>query len=113
MVDTTLEAAIEAAYQYVPNSLAPSDRPEMARDGYIGDWVLSFTLDPGPWERWSCEDEDCPARPDWDRALAEATTALRDDLEREVDALIRQRLADFARQFQAEHPEAVIRGAEG
>ena len=102
-----LEEAIEAAYRNKPSLLAS---PDMDLDSGLGDWCVMF--EDANWERWPCEDDDCPARPGWDIALSEQGNVLRSALAIEVETLIRQRLSEFAERFQAEHPEAVLRTVE-
>lgn len=101
-----LEDAIERAYRQDP---APGmDPPIVNLASAVEDWTLTL-LTEGPWQRWSCADESCPARPAWDKALSVAYGEAAQSIGGEVEALIRDRLADFAARFQSEHPEAELR----
>ena len=88
----------------MPGGLAA---PAVDLDDAVGDVTASFV--DALWERWPCEDDDCPARPGWDVALSEAENAMRIRLGHDLERMVRRRLAAFAERFQAEHPEAVLR----
>jgi hypothetical protein len=65
------------------------------------------------WERnQACDEEDCPNRAAWDRALTPAADEALTVARKEAMALIRQHMTAFAERFQAEYPEAVLRERE-
>lgn len=64
---------------------------------------LGATFDRYP--RWRCSDDDCPGRPDWDRALDARYTDERERLADLVERLLRDELAATVARFEADHPE--------
>lgn len=61
------------------------ERPETSADSFASTLLDS---DDGPFERWMCTDEDCPARPTWDRALSDAYGELSDAITKEMERVV-------------------------
>lgn len=95
--------AIAAAGDMKGNS-RPS--PVAQLEDIVWDWTYNFPHD-ALWQRWSCENDNCPGRPDYDKRLSELFAEVTDDhLIERLSSLIEDRLAVAARKFAAEYPEA-------
>ena len=104
-----LEEAIEAAWATRHRKHAPAVR--LVIDEAVNEATYRFVgFGLGP--NQSCDDAECPNRPAWDVELDIANGRFATALGKDVERLIRRRLAAFAQSFQAEHPEAVLRPAE-
>ena len=77
--------------------------PEFALHGLVETW--HHNLMGSFWQRWPCDDENCPARPEWDKRLDELYDSI-EPLTAECIALINNRLAELAMKFTAEYPDA-------
>lgn len=81
-------------------------------DTEIGDLLVDL-LSQGRsslFERWTCEDEKCPGRPQWDKDLAgETWNAIHEAIERQWVDIARQEIRTRVLAFLEQHPEAQLR----
>lgn len=80
----------------------------IAKDEDVGTWCLNVTVD--AFDRWPCNDDDCPARPAWDADLArlfDRLVGIEDQIHRKVRKHFERELSAFA----AQHPEALRKAA--
>ncbi|MBA2556967.1 MAG: hypothetical protein H0V12_06425 [Chloroflexi bacterium] len=75
----------------------------MYLDDAVNDWQSNLVR--ALWERWPCDDENCPARPAADIALSAFYVESEAIIEAAAD-LIRGRFAALAVKFAAEYPDA-------
>lgn len=73
-----------------------------------GDLVFEL-LDHGPIKRWTCSDENCPARPDWDKALSDLLSKMGNELDNEIHRVTTKTLVKGLTAFLAEHPDTPLR----
>lgn len=109
--EEAIAQAIEAAY----DASAPSDRrmgrlsPRWSIIQAVETWryrILEHAFD-----RWPCDDEECPARPGWDVALDRLAEELREDklAERMAD-VFRGHMIGLLADYVRAHPDAVFTG---
>lgn len=96
-----LEAGIVAAFDTRTPHL---ESVRFKLDEAINEW--RYKVD-GLFDRWPCEDRDCPARPAWDVALDDALAG-GDKLLAHVEGEIRDWLFSRLLAFAKAHPEAVL-----
>ena len=81
--------------------------PDVSLNDAVGDGLHNVTQ--LIFDRWqpACGEGDCECgRPAWDAALSTLYNERIGPLHAEFDALIRQRFAEFVRDFLAEYPDA-------
>jgi hypothetical protein len=99
--DVAFSEVIEWAYNEEPTNFPP---PSHKIEEAINNWTAAVV--DAAFDRWGCSDEECPGRPEWDRAL--------DEVEREATEGLQEAMADLARarmmaalvKFVDGHPEA-------
>lgn len=62
----------------------------------------------GPIERWTCQDDDCPARPAWDRALSDLLETVAPVIAGEMVELGTRRLTLALSAHLAAHPDTPL-----
>lgn len=96
----SIEEVVEAGF----NGRGGGRTPYMDLDNAVSDWT-SEVFDK-TFERWPCDDDDCPARPAWDKELSEMWGTFTASLNRSVERTIRSRLVKAMHAFAEAHPEA-------
>jgi hypothetical protein len=82
-------------------------------DDAVNEWAgWLFTGPGGPFQRWECDDEKCPGRPEWDKALSDVYERVTADIAAAwVESGVR-RFESAIRAFLIEHPEASLTTAK-
>lgn len=70
----------------------------------ISNWALN--LDETLWQRWSCDSDSCPARPEWDKRISELFEVVTSKAVAECDAIVERHLIGMAETLFAEFPDA-------
>lgn len=102
-----LAEAIERAYTAPVNNYPCHD---VALEDALGMWWYDSIR--AIFDRWDCDNEECPGLPAWDDTLGDESEAALEVARDEALALFRDRIAGFAGLFAKEHPEAMLRTAE-
>lgn len=101
VTDATIDKWVDEALDRLPATASVEDLSQHV--------VSEFLSAQGPFERWPCDSDDCPSRPEWDRALDDVYSTAGDEIERlwldATHTVLRAAITGFLEQ----HPEAKLR----
>lgn len=65
--------------------------------------------DVSPFTRWTCNDDNCPGRPEWDKAVSEFYNRVGEKLSNDLDDQFRRVMRKELKTFIANHPDLPLK----